>query len=92
MSAAPTPEAPAGRPRDPVTGLVTPPPVQMNARRIVAGGTAIWAAAFVVLLCLHHRLVQHHHTLWMWSCLAGAVLGALGWTIMTRHRRQGRTI
>ena len=60
--------------------LVTPPPVQMNARRIVAVGTALWFVA------------RHGHRGWLWTCLAGTVCGVLGWLIMSRHRRQGRTI
>jgi hypothetical protein len=72
--------------------LVTPPPVQMNARRIVAAGTLLWFVAFVVLLPFWDSLGRHHHRIWLWTCLAGWVLGLLGWSLMTRHRAQGRTI
>ncbi|WP_375493026.1 DUF2530 domain-containing protein [uncultured Jatrophihabitans sp.] len=72
--------------------LVTPPPVQMNARRIVAVGTALWFAAFVVLLFFWGWLGRHDHRVWLWTCLAGTVCGVLGWSLMNRHRRQGRTI
>lgn len=84
--------APSVPGRDPATGLVTPPPVQMNARRIVAAGTLIWFVAFVALLPFYGWLGRHDHRLWLWSCLAGTALGVLGWSLMTRHRRMGRTI
>ncbi|WP_375480765.1 DUF2530 domain-containing protein [uncultured Jatrophihabitans sp.] len=72
--------------------LVTPPAVQMNARKIVAVGTALWFVAFVALLPFWGWLGRHHHRLWLWTCLAGWVLGLLGWALMNRHRGLGRTI
>jgi uncharacterized protein DUF2530 len=75
-----------------VPELVTPPPVQMNARRIVAMGTALWFVAFLVLLPFWGWLGRHDHRVWLWTCLAGTVCGVLGWLTMNRHRREGRTI
>jgi uncharacterized protein DUF2530 len=75
-----------------VPDLVNPPPVQINARRIVAAGTLMWFVAFVVLLPFWHRLGADHHRIWLWTCLAGWILGLLGWSVMRRHRRAGRTI
>jgi hypothetical protein len=72
--------------------LVQPPPVQMNARRLVAVGTALWFVAFVVLLPFYGWLGRHHHRIWLWTCLAGWILGIIGWSIMLRHRKLGRTI
>ncbi len=72
--------------------LVTPPPVQINARRIVLAGTLLWFVAFVVLLPFYGWLGDHHHRIWLWTCLAGWILGLLGWSTMSRHRRAGRTI
>ncbi|SHH25662.1 Protein of unknown function [Jatrophihabitans endophyticus] len=72
--------------------LVVPPPVQMNARRIVAVGTALWFVAFVVLVPFWGWLGRHDHRSWLWTCLAGWLLGLLGWSIMSRHRAMGRTI
>jgi hypothetical protein len=71
---------------------VTPPAVQINARRIVAIGTLLWFVAFVVLLPFYGWLGDHSHRIWLWTCLAGWVLGLVGWSIMRRHRRAGRTI
>jgi MFS family permease len=75
-----------------VPALVTPPPVQMNARRLVAIGTALWFVAFVVLLPFWGWLGRHGHRGWLWTCLAGTVCGVLGWLIMNQHRKKGRTI
>ncbi len=72
--------------------LVTPAAVQINARRIVAAGTLLWFVAFVALLPFYGWLGRHDHRIWLWTCLAGTILGALGWSIMTRHRGMGRTI
>ena len=72
--------------------LVQAPPVQMNARRIVAFGTLAFFVAFVVLLPFYGWLGHHGHRIWLWTALAGWLLGILGWTIMMRHRRLGRTL
>jgi hypothetical protein len=72
--------------------LVQPPAVQINARRIVAIGTALFFLGFLVLLPFYCWLGRHDHRLWLWTCLAGALLGVLGYSIMRRHRGEGRTI
>jgi len=64
----------------------------MNARRIVAVGTVLWFVAFVVLLPFYGWLGRHDHRLWLWTCLAGWLLGLAGSLLMLRHRRLGRTI
>jgi hypothetical protein len=75
-----------------VPDLVTPPPVQINARRIVAVGTLLWFVGFVALLPFYGWLGDHGHRIWLWTCLAGWILGLIGSAIMMRHRRIGRTI
>ena len=72
--------------------LVQPPPVQMNSGRIVIVGTSLWFVAFVVLLPFYGWLGQHGHRIWLWTSLAGWLLGIVGWLIITRHRRMGRTL
>lgn len=72
--------------------LVQPPAVQMNARRIVLFGTSVFFLAFVVLLFFWSWLGEHDHRIWLWTSLAGWLLGLLGYSIMTRHRGMGRTI
>jgi drug/metabolite transporter (DMT)-like permease len=71
--------------------LVQPPPVQINSRRITVVGTALFFAGFLVLLPWYGWLGRHDHRIWLWTCLAGAILGLLGYAIMRRHRGQGRT-
>lgn len=72
--------------------LVQPPPVQMNSRRIVIVGSTLWFVAFVVLLPFYGWLGRHGHRIWLWTCLAGWLLGIVGWLIISRHRRMGRTL
>jgi hypothetical protein len=72
--------------------LVQPPAVQINAGRIVMIGTAIWFVAFVALLPFYGWLGRHDHRIWLWTCLAGWILGLVGLAIMRRHRAAGRTI
>jgi hypothetical protein len=72
--------------------LVTPPAVPINARRIVLVVTGLWFVAFVVFLVVLDRLDAHHHRDWLWTSLAGWLLGLLGLLIMSRHRRMGRTV
>jgi uncharacterized membrane protein len=72
--------------------LVQPPAVQMNTRRIVAVGTALFLVAFLALLPFWTWLGEHHHRSWLWTALSGAVLGVIGWSIMLNHKRLGRTI
>lgn len=86
-------QAPVGA-ASPVSGngLVQPPPVQMNARRIVVLGTALWFVAFVVLLPFYGWLGDHGHRIWLWTSLSGFLLGFVGYALMGRHRRMGRTL
>jgi hypothetical protein len=72
--------------------LVQPPAVRINARRIVMIGTAIWFVGFVALLPFYGWLGRHEHRIWLWTCLAGWILGCIGYAIMRRHRAEGRTV
>jgi hypothetical protein len=67
-----------------------PEPVQVDAARIVAAGTIIWFAGFVVLLPFWSWLDRHDHLLWLWTCLAASGLGLIGLLLIRRHRGQGR--
>jgi hypothetical protein len=68
-----------------------PPAVQANPRPVVFVGTASFFVAFVVLLPFHDWLGEHDHRVWLWTCLAGWVLGLAGLTLMRKHRREGRS-
>ena len=72
--------------------LVTPPPFQVNTRRLITIGTALWFVAFLVLLPFYSWLGDHGHRIWLWTSLAGWVLGLVGLAIMSRHRRSGRNV
>ncbi|MDQ6849748.1 MAG: DUF2530 domain-containing protein [Actinomycetota bacterium] len=64
----------------------------MNTRRIAAVGTGVFLLGFLVLLPFYGWLGSHDHRIWLWTCLAGAVLGIVGWSLMVKHKRDGRTI
>jgi hypothetical protein len=72
--------------------LARPPAVQIDARRVVLAGTALWFVGFVALLPFWTWLGEHDHRVWLWTCLAGALLGLFGYTLMGKHRREGRTV
>jgi hypothetical protein len=68
------------RPRRP-----DPPPLETDDVRIVAGGTAAWALAAVVLVIA--RLAGAGvHDWWIAMCVAGAVLGLAGVRYCQRRR------
>ena len=69
-----------------------PQPVQINSAPIILAGTALWFVGFVLLLPFYSWLGEHHHRVWLWTCLAGWILGLVGYLLMRRHRSQGRTI
>ena len=64
--------------------------MQIDARRVVVSGTLLWLLGFLALLPFWSWLGTHHHRVWLWTCLAGAVLGVVGYLLMAKHRREGR--
>jgi hypothetical protein len=63
-----------------------PPPLETNDVAIVAGGTALWAVALVVVVVL--RLTgQDVHGWWIWMCASGTALGLLGVRTCARRKR-----
>jgi hypothetical protein len=71
--------------------LRTPPtPMRVDARRVIALGTAAWAVAAIVLAVSWSWLGRHDHRIWLWTCVCGAVLGGLGLVLMSRHHDEGR--
>lgn len=53
-------------------------------RPILAIGTVCWFVACCVLL------LTGHHGVWMWSCVAGWVLGLIGFLIVWWQRSASR--
>lgn len=66
-----------------------PPPLETNATPVVLVGIVIWAVAAVVLLLAR----RHVPGWWLWTCLAGLIVGAaiLGYETWRRHRRTTAT-
>ena len=68
----------------------TPPPLEADVVRITIIGTALWFAGFLVLLPLRGRLADGGHETWLWTCLAGGVLGLIGLLLAVRARSAAR--
>lgn len=60
----------------------TPPALEADTPRLVVAGIAIWLVALVVGLVFRRDDAD-----WLWTCVAGAVLGLLGFVLARRARR-----
>ena len=69
-----------------------PEALQVNPRPVVATGIALFLIAFLALRPFWSCLGEHHHRDWLWTARSGWLLGLVGWWLMGRHRRAGRTI
>jgi hypothetical protein len=80
------PPAPAEPPLSlkPPNARPTPEPLEADVVRIVIVGTSLWFAAFLVLLPFRGRLAAGGHEYWLWTCLAGGVLGLFGLLLAVR--------
>ena len=58
--------------------------------RLTLIGTALWFVAFLVLLPMRGRLADAGHEIWLWTCLAGWVLGLIGLPLAMRARSAAR--
>jgi hypothetical protein len=54
--------------------------------RTVQVGTALWAIALVATLVMRDQLSDDGREWWIWTCVAGFVLGLVGIVITTRRR------
>ncbi|HZB48709.1 MAG TPA: DUF2530 domain-containing protein [Mycobacteriales bacterium] len=73
----------------------TPPPLEADTVRIVIVGTTLWFVGFLVLLPFRGRLADDGREFWLWTCLAGGLLGLLGLFLARRAasaaaRRRGQ--
>jgi Protein of unknown function (DUF2530) len=66
-------------------------PLEVDSRRVLLIGTAIWALAFLVLLPFWGWLGRHDHRIWLWTCAAGVAVGLIGSVLARKHRAEGRT-
>ena len=63
-------------------------PLDVDAVRTVQIGTVLWAVALGVTLVARDTLQDEGRTWWIWTCVAGVVLGLLGLVITVRRRRR----
>ena len=74
-----TDETPPRREREPLE------PVHVPMLRIIEGGMVAWALALVVTLVVP-TLHAGARDWWPWACVAGILLGAIGWLYVRRGR------
>lgn len=58
----------------------------MNSTKIIVAGIVLWFVAFAVLLVFADQVLDGDRR-WLWTCLAGGVLGLLGLALSLRQRR-----
>lgn len=75
---------------DEQTTHARPEAVDVDARKVVLVGLALWLLALVLSLVFLGWLDDHGHRRWLWISLDGFVLGLIGLTLMAKHRREGR--
>jgi Protein of unknown function (DUF2530) len=85
----PEPEPPLV-PLNPPGARPAPPPLEANTVRLTLIGIALWFVAFLVLLPMRGRLTDDGHEIWLWTCLAGWVLGLIGLPLAMRARSAAR--
>lgn len=66
------------------------PPVTTGLWHIAVPGTILWFVAFVVLLFFIPTLQANDDMVWLWTCLAGFVLGLMGLSVYGWQRRAAR--
>ena len=64
-----------------------PEPLETDDVLIVAGGTVVWAVAFVVLLVLKAAGTDIHGW-WLWMCASGFGLGLIGVRYCVNRRKR----
>ena len=74
------------------TGYTPPqlPPVTAGLWHLAVPGTVIWFVAFVTALFFVPTLQANDAMIWLWTCLAGFILGLLGLSVYALQRRAAR--
>jgi type VI protein secretion system component VasK len=63
-----------------------PPPLEANDQLVTVSGTACWAVALVVLLILRGSMPAGARW-WIWTCVAGLVMGLFALWYVPRLKR-----
>lgn len=71
--------------------LPEPAPRPTDDRRVVLAGTVVWLVLLAASLVLADDLAEAGRSWWIWTCVAGATLGALGLVHLNRRGRRGRS-
>jgi peptidoglycan/LPS O-acetylase OafA/YrhL len=61
-------------------------PLDVTGVRTMAVGALLWAVAFFVLLAFRGSLAEDGRSWWMWTCVAGFVIGVIGVEYCRRRR------
>jgi drug/metabolite transporter (DMT)-like permease len=71
--------------------LPAPPPLEANDQLVTAVFTAAWAVALVVLLVLRSQIPPGERW-WIWTCVAGVVMGLFAlWYVPRLKRARARS-
>jgi hypothetical protein len=62
----------------------------VDARRVVLVITGLYLLAFLALLPFWGWLGRQDHRVWLWTALAGTVLGLLALPLIRKHTGEGR--
>jgi dolichyl-phosphate-mannose--protein O-mannosyl transferase len=64
-----------------------PPPLRTDDRTVVLAGTLVWAVLLAVALLARTSLQEQGRGWWVWTCVTGIVLGAVGLTYVHSRNR-----
>ncbi|MGX7677799.1 DUF2530 domain-containing protein [Jatrophihabitans sp. DSM 45814] len=64
--------------------------LSVDARKVILAGTILFFVAFVALLPFWNWLGDHGHRVWLWTCLAGWLLGIAAFPLIRKHSDEGR--
>jgi uncharacterized membrane protein len=71
--------------------VAAPPPLEANDQLVTAVITAAWAVALVVLLVLRGQIPSGERW-WIWTCVAGVVMGLFAlWYVPRLKRSRARS-
>jgi Protein of unknown function (DUF2530) len=62
----------------------------INAWPVLLAGTSLFFVTFLALLPFWSWLGAHGHRVWLWTALAGTVLGLLALPLVRKHTGEGR--